>query len=238
MPNYEKHEVFLDAVRYQIRHQLEQISLQDGVAAAFARGIVFRASSTIYYPPLFSTTIRDTERTPDCGWSYHTWSKPSCILEVASSQTTKNLQKLAEEYIGCTNGNVRTVVGFDFDHRAKKGASLSVWRAQFNSEHILTGTTREVVELRHKDGIRNQDPDAGLRLSLEDFAFCRPAGTFDGLDQVSLFIPVSYLCDQLEKGEEQDRIGHGGEGLSLPPPPNPTPDLGTPTHRYALRSRK
>jgi hypothetical protein len=216
MPNHETHEVFLGKSEYEIQCQLDRISSQDGIASTtseFARGVVLRGSTTIYYPPPFSTAKKDTERSPDSAWAYRTVRIPSCIVEVANSQTTKDLTKLAHEYIWGTSAAVRTVVGFDFDYRTKKGATLSIWRPNLNDEGALAGITCEVVEIRNKDGQRNQDTNAGLCLSLEDFAFPRPSGTFDGLDQVSIFIPVSRLCDMLELAEEQYRMGTGGEGM-------------------------
>lgn len=241
MPNYETHEVFLADFEYELQCQLCQISSQDGIAlttAEFAEGIVNRRRSTIYYPPPFSTTKKETERSPDSSWVYRGVHKPSCIIEVANSQTTKNVAKLAEEYIWGTNAAVRTVVGFDFDSRTKKGATMSVWRAKLNNQGNLTGTTCDVVEIRDKDGQRNQDPEAGLRLLLEDFAFRRPGGTFDGLDQVSIFIPVGHLCDTLELAEEQYRLGNGSRGIDDSVPLAVAPVSESPVHRYNLRSRR
>lgn len=241
MPNHETHEVFLRNSEYDLRRQLDQISSQDGIAsttAEFARGLIPRGSTAIYYPSPFSTTKKDIQRSPDGAWAYRTVRNPSCIIEIANSQSTKNLAKLAEEYIWGTSAVVRTVVGFDFDHRTKKGATLSIWRPKLNKEGALTGITSEVVEIRRKDGQRNQDTEAGLRLSLEDFAFRRPSGTFDGLDQVSIFIPVSRLCDMLEQAEEQYRMGTGGEGIHDPVPLAVTPGSNSPVPRYRLRSLK
>ena len=224
---------------FELRTQLLRIASQDGIAsttAEFAKGLVHLRHSTIYYPPPLSTSKKDTERSPDCSWAYDDMvDYPSCIIEVANSQTTKNLTKLAQDYIFGTGAAVRTVVGFDFYRRSKK-ATMSIWRPKLNDEGILTGTVCEVVQIRHEDGQRNQDEGAGLRLSLEDFAFCRPAGTFDGLDQVSLFIPVSRLCDMLEHAEEHQRKSNARKviksRISLPPRPNSR----RPTQQYSLRA--
>ncbi|KAH0829873.1 hypothetical protein FOPE_10713 [Fonsecaea pedrosoi] len=240
MPNHETHEVFLARSAFEIQYQLRQISEQKDIAsttAEFAKHIVDRRHSTFYYPPPFSTAKKNTERSPDGSWVYHLVCKPSCILEVANSQTTKELAKLAEDYIWGTNAAVRTVVGFDFDYQAGKRATLSIWRPKLNPEGGLTGIRRELVEIRSKDGQRNQDTNAGLRLSLEDFAYRRPKGTFDDLDQVSIFIPVGELCDMLEVAEEQYQMGTGGEGIDDSGPPVERARSNSPTHGYNLRPR-
>ncbi|OAL29738.1 hypothetical protein AYO20_09122 [Fonsecaea nubica] len=240
MPNHETHEVFLADSTFEIRTQLKQISKQKDIApttAEFARDIIDRRHSTFYYPPPFSTAKRNTERSPDGSYVYHLVCKPSCIIEVANSQTAKELEKLAEDYIWGTNAAVRTVVGFDFDYQAGKRATLSIWRPKLNRKGVLTGIRREVVEIRSKDGKRNQDTNAGLRLSLEDFAYRRPTGTFDGLDQVSIFIPVGELCDMLEVAESQDQMGNGGEGIDDSGPSVERARSNSPTHGYNLRPR-
>ncbi|EXJ77790.1 hypothetical protein A1O3_10019 [Capronia epimyces CBS 606.96] len=239
MPNGAPHEVLTRGTDIEVALALAQIPSQTGIsstAAEFVKGLCNRGSTTIWYPDPFSAVEenkKNIERAPDGSWGQLPMINvyPACIFEVANSQTTKCLENLAREYIFGTRGAVRTVVGFDLGYRTKKGAKMSTWRVKLNSEGSLIGITREIMVVCNKDGQRNQDPEAGLRLSLEDFAFSRPAGTLDGLEKISIFIPVSRLCDILEQGGESRGITRA----AFPPPVLPHPARSS--RRYNLRSR-
>ncbi|KEF57671.1 uncharacterized protein A1O9_05589 [Exophiala aquamarina CBS 119918] len=96
---------------------------------------------------------------------------PSLIIEVTWTQTTKNLQELVCDYILGSNARIRTVIGFDVGPAPRKRATVCDWRTVHNEDNIAG--TCDSTEICTVSGVKNTDPQAGLRLTLEDFAYPR-----------------------------------------------------------------
>jgi hypothetical protein len=75
-------------------------------------------------------------RQPDAQFLSDLRRLPSLIIEVAWTQTTKNLQELACDYILGSNARIRTVISFDVDPSARKDATVCVWRSVYNEDNI------------------------------------------------------------------------------------------------------
>lgn len=75
-------------------------------------------------------------RLPDAQFMSDLRRLPSLIIEVAWTQTTKNLQELACDYILGSNARIRTVISFDVDPAIGKGATVCVWRTGYNKDNI------------------------------------------------------------------------------------------------------
>ncbi|OQU96241.1 hypothetical protein CLAIMM_02350 isoform 2 [Cladophialophora immunda] len=188
-----------------------------------------------------SSTVADKKerRSPDAQFlsdrSRRPWL-PSLIIEVAWTQTTKSLEKLAYEYIRGSNGRIRTVIGFDVNPSARKGATVYVWRAVFNQDNIAVAC--DSTEIRSVSGIKNPDPQAGLRLTLEDFAYSRNPEEYPDLDAVVIFIPVDDLYEILEEAEAaQEGFRGGNQNGSSASDPSPPAANTTASHGYSLRSQ-
>lgn len=54
------------------------------------------------------------------------------MIEVSYSQIPKTIPYLVDNYILCSNGNIKAVVGLDVDYKTKKG-TVSVWRPQLST---------------------------------------------------------------------------------------------------------
>ncbi|EXJ77137.1 hypothetical protein A1O3_10295 [Capronia epimyces CBS 606.96] len=141
-------------------------------------------------------------RQPDAQFSSKKLGGPSLIVEVAWTQSPKNLQKLAHDYILGTNEEVRTVIGVDVNTSRGKGARVSVWRPVYDKDKNAVGVGCDSTEIRSKDGVKNPDPKAGLRLTLEDFAYDRNPGQYPFLNSTNVFIPLDDLVSMLEESEE------------------------------------
>ena len=72
-------------------------------------------------------------------------------------------------------------------------------------------------EIRNKDGERNPDMEAGLRLLLEDFSFRRKSGVYEGLGDAEIFIPASRLFDLLAQAEQTEQLSEMAIGRSISP---------------------
>ncbi|KIX92531.1 uncharacterized protein Z520_11707 [Fonsecaea multimorphosa CBS 102226] len=130
---------------------------------------------------------------------------PVLVGEVAYSQTTEELHKLAQEYIEKTEGHIRTVITIDLDYPTGKGVSLLVWRAKFSEDGKFEGVAcDDAVEIRTKDGGKNPKRQAGLSLSLEDFACIGGVDEDADLQSVTVTVSTDDLYKALEIGEKAD----------------------------------
>ena len=76
---------------------------------------------------------------PDSSWRLKNCAQtnPSFALEVALSQSTKNLAKRAEQLVMGSKAQIRTVLGIDADVNTGV-ARATIWRPAFNYENELT----------------------------------------------------------------------------------------------------
>lgn len=158
---------------------------------AFAKDVCSTGAVDLELPPDGDGHINI--HTPD-GSFWHlqaTW--PGVVIEVAFSQSPKDLGRLAWEYISDSDGGIQVVVGLDLAYNTKE-ATLTVWRPVITtgedgvrdfdcvrtvyqvSMHSLTCfmTKFDIPTVKQEfvdsDGNVRADEEQGLCLQLRDFA--------------------------------------------------------------------
>lgn len=142
------HEELICSMQTQITNQLEVIRDGGGPAATLAQNITSLGSTDLY--------LQDGgKRSPDMQFEYIGAQYPGLIIEVACTQSMKNLDRLADLYIVESSGNTKTVIGLSVDYGEGKKATVSVWRPKYGvdkeggylaSEEIVRA---EVCEIHH-----------------------------------------------------------------------------------------
>jgi len=142
-------------------------------------------------------------------------------VEVSYSQKRKVLERIAEEYILGSNGDICVVIGLDIEYSGKM-ATLSIWRPRVvdteAKEELLADLTVADLVFRNDDGSPNTSPGSGLYLSLRDFATHELVSQFQGLDD-TIFIPSGDLCAILCKAEQHSEVLKQRKGVARPPNP-------------------
>ncbi|KIX97541.1 uncharacterized protein Z520_06993 [Fonsecaea multimorphosa CBS 102226] len=203
---------------YKIKQQLEEIASRDDNAKEFLRGLSVAQDRKMHY----ST---HTMRSPDFRFMHWDQKYPTVIGEIASSQTTKDLTRLADEYLFHMRGYLNVVFGINFGFRydensnIKTSATLWIWRHELRGgEHIVPHF--EEITIFDESGDRIVDKQSGLRLSLTDFVCHRPSYKkigwtnhlsdivrsypleVEGLEPYEVFISLEDLQDVLEGAAE------------------------------------
>jgi hypothetical protein len=184
------HERFLIQVHDEIRRQLA--SLAEGPARDFVKHIVFEGSTT--YQPVDSDYGRHD---PDGSFRHVHERYPGLVTEGAYAQAGKMLHDIAEDYILGSNLRVRCMAAFDLSYRDTE-ASVSTWRSRMHREadEEVWSVYSDTQIFRHKNGDPNLDPQAGLKISLHDFATPKCCRAFEHLDQ-TIYISCEELCKYL-----------------------------------------
>lgn len=203
------HASFISSVSSEIMMRLRDIGRGgDPVSMAFAKDI---HSAGCAWIDLVGTEEEDGKpklrRSPDQWFRHRKAHWAGVIVELSYPEKRRAVPHLADDYILDTDGNVRIVVGFDLDTVTKK-ATISTWRPLIkksgNSEPDELEATLVIDNevFRDESGNPNPDPDAGLRLGLEDFA---PTCLTEDLPPGnSIFIDAKTLCQFLSFAEEWD----------------------------------
>ncbi|KAK5441415.1 hypothetical protein LTS15_011284 [Exophiala xenobiotica] len=200
-----KHEIIVEHLKRRLISFIDRAENNtESSMAEFAASLIPTGSAQVRYPS--KDGKGNIERRPDL--TIRTEKNPEypvLVGEVALSQTTQELQKLAQEYIEQTEGNIRTVITIDLDYPTGKGAYLLVWRANFGEDGKFKGVAcDDAVEIRNKDGGKNPNRQAGLFLSLQDFAFIPGVDKDADLQSVAPIGTVSTddLYAALERAEK------------------------------------
>jgi hypothetical protein len=148
------HETFLINIVEEIKVQLRSIQ---GPSAEFAKEISSEGSTTLKFD--------DKEygkHDPDAQFRHSKAQFPGVVIEVSYSQKRKDLDRLADDCILGSDGNIQVVVGLDIEYKASKQATLSVWRP-----NIITNEAGE-EELVSQPIVANQvcKHNSNLRLML------------------------------------------------------------------------
>ncbi|OQU96337.1 hypothetical protein CLAIMM_02435 [Cladophialophora immunda] len=167
----------------------------------YCQRVVDLESATISYRTENGERV---QRDPDAQFGLEGRSKPTLIIEVAWSQSKKDLERMALEYIKCTQGEIRAVVGLDVDYAQWKSARLTVWRAVVNDKELV-GVSSESMVIRSERGVENPDPKAGLRLSLADFATHEDLKQCPFLEMIPIFIGAKEICAMIDQAEQDNR---------------------------------
>ena len=119
MPSLLHDQIIADVVD-EIKFQLESIQ---GESTGFAKEIRSPGSATINF--------HDHEygkHDPDAQFRHPKGQYPGVVTDVSFSQKSKDLARLADDYILGSDGNIRAVVGLDVEYSGSKVATLSIWR--------------------------------------------------------------------------------------------------------------
>lgn len=121
------HELFLASFQGDVADQLKTIGrCSNERIATVARQICASASGDLF--------LDDKEkRSPDWQWR-HERGLPPLVVEISYSQKTKDLSRLADEYIVGSNGSIGTVVGIDIKYRGTKEARIMKWQLNIITE--------------------------------------------------------------------------------------------------------
>ncbi|OAG34448.1 hypothetical protein AYO21_11400 [Fonsecaea monophora] len=195
-------------LHHKIMSQLEDIASCSDKVATFIRELDASARRPIRYA--------GSERHPDISFGHTSQNNPAVVGELAFPPTNKDLHALAEEYHQRMRGLVNVVfglvVGFWYDENStvKTSAALRVWRPGIVGQEGNIGAQPryEEIIIYDESGERIIDSQAGLRLSLEDFA-CRRSvdeGEFGRLDQHEIFIALPTLQDILDAAAERHAV--------------------------------
>ena len=122
------HEYIGEHIAREIDQQLDTISNGNNAAAVLARKIKCIGSASIF--------LEDNARhDPDKEFAYEAAKYPSVIIEIAYSQTKKNLSRLADHYIVESSGQVQKVVGIELDYRGSKSAIVRSWCPTYGTDN-------------------------------------------------------------------------------------------------------
>ncbi|KAF2454277.1 hypothetical protein BDY21DRAFT_423847 [Lineolata rhizophorae] len=199
------HEFFIDGVEDAIRSQLKTIRSGSDTAAGFAQRVRAARSSEIYFPIDDAPGGTKSKYGPDASFWHDDAEYPGVIIEVAYSQKTKRLARLAEDYLLDSDANVQAVVGLNIGYGkgGSRKATLSVWRTRvFNTaDGNELRIAREVADDIFRDDQGHPTDHPGLRLYLSDFAHAGLARVQLGSHNRELFISTEQLCEFLTAAE-------------------------------------
>lgn len=148
---------FAASVAQEIDDGLKTIARRPG-AAGLAAGQVKNAASTGILLIRDPVPGREHEadpktdvwqRHPDAQFQHAAAAFPGVVLEVSDSTEEKDLEKLAHDYIQCSNGFVKVVIGIQIHYRDGP-STISIWRRKFK----LRGGQVEALEI--EQAVANQ----------------------------------------------------------------------------------
>lgn len=144
-----RHEIIVDLLKRCLNSFIDrEKDKMESSMAKFAASLVPTGSADLYYS--FKDAKSTIKRQPDLSITAEKNPKyPVLVGEVALSQTTKELQNLAQEYIEHTRGHIRTVIIVDLDYPRGKGAWLSVWKAKFGEDGKFEGVACDDAVVRY-----------------------------------------------------------------------------------------
>lgn len=120
------HEICVWYLGGEIDSQLRQYRVGGNTKSqAFAKEVLPYGSPNLKFPPDDDGHV--DRHSPDVSFWHSEATWPGVLIEVAFSQYSKGLDRLAWDYVNDSNGEIRAVVCLDLNYR-DKGASLSVWR--------------------------------------------------------------------------------------------------------------
>lgn len=205
------HSIFISSVVTEIRRRLDSIAENgDTISKAFSREIVPMASARIDLLGLEEEDGKQKIRhDPDFSFQHLEAQWAGVVLELSYPEKRRALPHLADDYILGSGGNVRILVALDLDTNTK-AVTISTWRPilvkgnQEEAIHLEVALTIDREVFRDEFGNPNPDPNAGLRLNLEDFG---PQCLTEGLPaETSVFIDAATLSRTLTRAEHESMV--------------------------------
>ena len=139
------HETFREALHQEVWKWIKTLAVREDNVGIFARGMADTEGAPSYkFPPTVAldvdysidsdaaADIDSTQaiHTPDIPFRHEEDALPGTIIEVAYSQTSKDLRRLAYTYLVHSNAAVQVVFGFDLKDGSTQRATFSVWRSK------------------------------------------------------------------------------------------------------------
>jgi len=149
------HETFREALHQEIWQWIKTLAVREDNVGIFARGMANTEGAPSYkFPPTLasgadhrvdSDSAADIDgaqliHTPDIPFRHEKDALPGTIIEVAYSQPSKDLRRLAYTYLVHSNAAVQVVIGFNLKGGPNQRATFSVWRSK-DKDDVLSMVT-------------------------------------------------------------------------------------------------
>ncbi|KAH8655620.1 hypothetical protein BX600DRAFT_70857 [Xylariales sp. PMI_506] len=156
------HDALATFVANEIHESVRAIRHLSNSAGDFATHIVNVGSSRIWLreeaaegdeprPPRL-------QRQPDAQFQHRKATYPGVVLEVSYSQDGKDLKKLAWDYIQCSDGDIKVVIGIDINY-GSAASTVSLWRPKYIWEE-----GEELLDVEPEIDSQVCDPGSGLEI--------------------------------------------------------------------------
>ncbi|PVH90908.1 hypothetical protein DM02DRAFT_577520 [Periconia macrospinosa] len=210
------HETFREALHQEIWKWIKELATREDNVGIFARGMADTEGAPSYkFPPTLATDadhsigsdatadVDSTQaiHTPDIPFRHEEDALPGTIIEVAYSQTSKDLRRLAYTYLVHSNAAVQVVFGFNLKDGPTQRAAFSVWRSKDEDDVLSMVPQYYNQEFRSVDG--EPTGHGPLCFRLQDFAMDDTAKDILGADDEELSITMDQLCSFLSKAEKK-----------------------------------
>lgn len=150
------HEALCERLTKEINSQLEVIACRADDDSVFALAILSVGLARIYLREFdLDEDVEVLQRELDKQFQHNEATYPSVVIKISYSQRSKDLRKLAKEYILHSNSEIKAVIGLYVDYgnnpeMVAKEARISVWEPSYTKEgeHIETLTVKESVSCK------------------------------------------------------------------------------------------
>lgn len=101
--------------------------------STWAKDLVAKGSVDIHLDLVTSRPDR-SKHCPDAAYAHKRARFPGLVIEASHSQKSKDLPRIADNYILGSNGNIKMVVGLDLAYgKRSKLAKASIWRSKLTN---------------------------------------------------------------------------------------------------------
>lgn len=129
------HETLCAEIVWEISNQLKVLQKGSGPEAVFAKQIKNLGSSRIDLPQeSMDGERRFSRREPDASFGHCQARYPGVVVEVCYSQKSREIYRLADDYILSSDGSINAVVCINVEYKASKKATFSVWRPTYHTK--------------------------------------------------------------------------------------------------------
>ncbi|KAF2119817.1 hypothetical protein BDV96DRAFT_566152 [Lophiotrema nucula] len=144
--------------------------------------------------------LKECKYVPDILFQHKSCRRPGVIIEVADTQTPKELAVKAWEYLVYSCANIQVVYGIDIQN-----ATLSSWRYRIDNDTLVAYKVLDGKPFRDSDG---PVADTSLVIRLKDFARASISEAELGEDgDYELILTAGDLCRILEDAEQDEKLG-------------------------------
>ena len=182
--------------------------------AEVLRKIGCGSTSDVYFQAISETSKKPyNKKSPDSSFDFSGCKYPPLVIEVANSQKSKDLPRLAQTYIVRSRRQTRTVLTVDLEYRSPKqrasltskslrAATYSLYRYRSYERNCERIHTVDIdVDNKHFRSQNGQPCDGTLSLRLSDFC---PPEALDGLEDLSIDISHEKLAWLLTEAEARE----------------------------------